>query len=107
MATAYRWLALQLDAHPDSDAARIVRAGLEDSASFGMAGEASRGGVPVAGKTGTADSAGSDETHGWFAGFSTVDRAQTIVTVYLPSGRGADAARLAGEVLAHAQQERR
>jgi cell division protein FtsI/penicillin-binding protein 2 len=107
MATAYRWLALQLDAHPDSDAARIVRAGLEDSASFGMAGEASHGGVPVAGKTGTAESAGSDGTHGWFTGFSPLDRAQTIVTVYLPSGRGTDAARVAGEVLAHARQERR
>jgi len=106
MASAYRWLALQLGAHPDSDAARIVRAGLEDSASFGMAGEASQGGVPVAGKTGTADSAGSEATHGWFAGFSPVDRAQAVVTVYLPSGRGADAARLAGDVFAHAQRER-
>ena len=48
-----RWLLI-----PD-DAAQVVRAGLQDSASFGMAGQASLGGVPVLGKTGTAEGTGS------------------------------------------------
>src|ERR1700722_12913210 len=55
LAEAYRWLAMELAAHPDSGAAQVVRAGLEDSASFGMAGQASLGGVAVMGKTGTAE----------------------------------------------------
>ena len=37
LAVAYRWLALQFAAHPDIEAAQVVRAGIEDSASFGMA----------------------------------------------------------------------
>ncbi len=53
-AVAYRWLANQISAHSDSAAAQVVQAGLQDSASFGMAGAASLGGVPIAGKTGTA-----------------------------------------------------
>jgi cell division protein FtsI/penicillin-binding protein 2 len=59
LATAYRWLALELAAHADSEAARVVRTGLVDSASFGMAGQASLGGVAVLGKTGTAEGASS------------------------------------------------
>ncbi len=58
LAAAYRWLVLELAAHPDSEATRVVRAGLEDSASFGMAGQASLGGVAVMGKTGTAEGSG-------------------------------------------------
>ena len=54
LATAYRWLATQLAAHADSAAAQVVQAGLQDSASFGMASVASLGGVSIAGKTGTA-----------------------------------------------------
>jgi len=45
LASAYRWLAIQLAAHADSAAAQVVQAGLQDSASFGMAGAASLGGV--------------------------------------------------------------
>jgi len=106
LAVAYHWLALQLEAHPDTEAARVVRAGLEDSASFGMAGEASLGGVPVAGKTGTAESTASSRTHGWFVGIAPADKMQVVVAIYLPTGRGADAAHLAGELLANAQPER-
>ena len=100
LARAYRWLALELAAHADSDAARVVCAGLEDSASFGMAGQASLGGVQVLGKTGTAESASSSSTHGWFVGLVPAQNPRVVVVVFLPAGRGADAAHVAGKLLA-------
>ena len=106
LAAAYRWLALALVAHSGTDASQVVRAGLQDSASFGMAGQASLGGVPVLGKTGTAEGTASSRTHGWFAGIAPAGKPQVVVVVYLPAGRGADAARVAGELLAHAPMER-
>lgn len=99
LAAAYRWLAGEMAAHPDSIAARTVRAGLEDSASFGMAGPASLGSVAVAGKTGTAESSPSSATHGWFVGLAPAEKPEVVVVVYVPAGRGADAARVAGELL--------
>jgi cell division protein FtsI/penicillin-binding protein 2 len=102
LAAAYRWLALELAAHRDSDAAQVVHAGLEDSASFGMAGQASLGGVAVLGKTGTAEGASSHRTHGWFVGLAPAENPQVVIAVFLPAGRGADAAHLAGDLLANA-----
>ncbi|MGD0480052.1 MAG: penicillin-binding transpeptidase domain-containing protein [Terracidiphilus sp.] len=102
LAAAYRWLAIELAAHSDSDAAQVVRAGLEDSASFGMAGQASLGGVAVLGKTGTADGASSPRTHGWFVGLAPARNPQVVIAVFLPAGRGADAAHVAGDLLANA-----
>ncbi|HEV2487282.1 MAG TPA: penicillin-binding transpeptidase domain-containing protein [Terracidiphilus sp.] len=102
LATAYRWLALELAAHPTSTTARVVRSGIEDSASFGMARQAGLGGVPIAGKTGTADGAASSQFHGWFAGIAPAEKPQVVVVVYLPAGRGADAAHVAAELFAHA-----
>jgi cell division protein FtsI/penicillin-binding protein 2 len=106
LAVAYRWLALELAAHPDSEAAQVVRVGLTDSASFGMADEASLGGLPVMGKTGTAEGADTHRTHGWFVGLAPATSPRVVVAVYVPSGRGADAAHLAGELLAHAPLDR-
>lgn len=106
LAAAYRWLTLELAAHPDSQAAQVVSAGLADSASFGMAGAASLGGVAVLGKTGTADGIASSQSHGWFAGLAPAQEPKVVIVVYLPSGRGADAARVAAEILAHAPVER-
>lgn len=106
LAMAYRWLALQMAAHPDSDAARVVRAGLEDSASFGMAGQASLGGIAVMGKTGTAEGMASSRSHGWFAGLAPALQPKVVIVVYEPAGRGADAARVAGVLLALAPVER-
>ncbi|MGB6692533.1 MAG: penicillin-binding transpeptidase domain-containing protein [Terracidiphilus sp.] len=105
LAEAYRWIAPELAAHPDSIASQTVRAGLRDTASFGMARQASLGGVQVAGKTGTAEGERSSQSHGWFAGFAPADKPQVVIVVYLPAGRGADAARVAGEVLAYAPLE--
>lgn len=101
LATAYRWLALQMAAHPDTKAALVVRAGIEDSANFGMARQAAAAGVSVAGKTGTAEGAASSQTHGWFAGIAPADKPQVVVVVYLPAGRGTEAARVAAELLSH------
>ncbi len=101
MAVAYRWLALELAAHPNTQAAQVVRAGIQDSASFGMARQAGLAGVPIAGKTGTAEGASSSQSHGWFAGIAPAAKPQVIVVVYLPAGRGADAAAVASMLLSH------
>jgi len=101
LATAYRWLAAQLAANPGSAAASVVQAGLTDSASFGAAGGAARGGVPVAGKTGTAGPETGGQSHGWFVGLAPANAPRAVIAVYLPAGRGRDAARVAAEVLAH------
>jgi cell division protein FtsI/penicillin-binding protein 2 len=106
LAVAYRWLALELAAHPETEAARVVSAGLADSASFGMAGAARLGGVAVLGKTGTADGIRSTQSHGWFAGLAPAIKPKVVIVVYLPAGRGADAAHVVGELLAHAPLER-
>jgi cell division protein FtsI/penicillin-binding protein 2 len=100
LASAYRWLALQIAAHPGSPAAQVVKAGLEDSASFGMAGAASLGGVPIAGKSGTASPAAGTQTHGWFVGLAPSEAPRVVIAVYLPAGHGADAASLAAALLA-------
>jgi cell division protein FtsI/penicillin-binding protein 2 len=121
LAAAYRWLALQLEAHPDSNAAQVVLSGLADSASFGIAGQASLGGVQVAGKTGTANLGPGTPSHGWFVGFAPASRPSespstshgpdpisetrdprpiVVICIYLPTGHGSDAARVAADVLA-------
>jgi cell division protein FtsI/penicillin-binding protein 2 len=102
LAHAYRRLASKLDAHPGNIAGDTVRAGLADSVESGMAQPASQNRISVAGKTGTAESAGSPQTHGWFAGFAPAENPQVVIVVYLSSGRGMDAAHIAGLVLAHA-----
>ncbi len=102
LAIAYRSLALDLAAHSTSAAAAVVSAGLADSAQSGMAQPAGAGAVSVAGKTGTAENPGTHGTHGWFAGYAPALHPQVIIVVYLASGRGMDAAHIAGLVLAHA-----
>jgi cell division protein FtsI/penicillin-binding protein 2 len=100
---SYRWLANEMAKHPDSAAAQTVSAGLRDSADFGIASGASVGGASVTGKTGTAEGTQSSRTHGWFAGLAPAQDPQIVIVVYLPAGRGADAARLAGEILSKAR----
>ncbi len=100
LAEAYRSLATELASHAETTAAKVVRAGLADSASFGMAGAASLGGVPVAGKTGTASAESGGATHGWFVGLAPAQSPQVVVAVYLPVGNGSNAAQVAASVLA-------
>lgn len=102
LAEAYRWLALEMAVHPQSEAAQVVLSGLRDSAAYGMADEVHLSGVRVAGKTGTAEDSDSSRTHGWFVGLAPAGKPQVIVTLYVPAGRGADAAHLAGLLLNHA-----
>jgi cell division protein FtsI/penicillin-binding protein 2 len=99
LAEAYRSLAIELATHPEARAAQVVRAGLTDSASFGMAGTASLGGVPIAGKTGTASAESGGAAHGWFVGLAPAEAPQVVVAVYLPAGRGSDAAQIAASLL--------
>jgi cell division protein FtsI/penicillin-binding protein 2 len=106
LAAAYRWLVIQIVANPNSDATQVVREGLEDSVSFGMAGQANLGGVAVMGKTGTAEGDESSRTHGWFVGLAPAGKPKVVIAVYLPAGRGADAAHVAGVILANAPLER-
>jgi cell division protein FtsI/penicillin-binding protein 2 len=106
LAAAYRWLALRLAANPESQATQVVTAGIQDSARFGMARQASQGGVSVSGKTGTAEGEASTQSHGWFAGMAPAEKPQVVVVVYLPAGRGADAAGVAAQLLAHSPLRR-
>lgn len=101
LAEAYRWLALQLASHPGSAAAEVVQAGLNDSASFGIAAQASEGGVAVAGKTGTANFGAGTPSHGWFVGLAPAAQPKVVVVVYLQAGHGANAAAVAAALLAH------
>jgi cell division protein FtsI/penicillin-binding protein 2 len=101
LAAAYRWLAIQLETHGGSAAARAVHDGLADSASFGIASSASRGGVSIAGKTGTANVGPGTPSHGWFAGLVPAEQPRVVVVVYLPAGHGANAAEVAAELLGH------
>ncbi|MFP5234311.1 MAG: penicillin-binding transpeptidase domain-containing protein [Acidobacteriota bacterium] len=100
LAEAYRWLGRELTSNPSSVATRTVLAGLADSATFGMAGQAGLGGVSIAGKTGTAEGTDTARTHGWFAGLAPANQPRVVVVVFVPSGRGADAAHLASMILA-------
>jgi len=107
LAEAYRWLALQMAAHLQSGASQVVMSGLRDSAAYGMSDEVHLEGVRVAGKTGTAEDLNSSRTHGWFVGLAPAGNPQVVVTVFVPSGRGADAAHVAGVLLKHAPVGRR
>jgi len=101
LAEAYRSLAAEMAAHPETVATKTIAAGLRDSASFGMAGAASLGGVAVAGKTGTASAESGGATHGWFVGRVPAESPRVVVAVFLPAGRGSDAARVAAKLLEH------
>jgi hypothetical protein len=107
LAVAYRWLALRMMADRNSIATETVMGGLSDSATFGIAGEAHAGGVSVAGKTGTAESGGSKQTHGWFVGLVPALNPEIVIVVYLPVERGVDAAHIAGLVLGNSPMVRK
>ncbi len=91
MAVAYRKLALELD----DGRAPAVRDGLRDSVTYGMAHNADVPGMEIAGKTGTAGDGPQGRSHGWFAGAGYLGHQEVVIVIYLPSGNGADAARLA------------
>jgi len=92
LALAYRALALA--------APRVVVEGMEDAVEYGTAQQARVAGLAVAGKTGSVRSA-SGELLAWFAGFAP-SRAPRVVVAVRIEGRsgGADAAPVAGRILA-------
>ncbi len=95
MAIAYRKLALRL-----KDAGlNVVRDGLRDSVSYGMAHNAELPGMEIAGKTGTAADTAQGPSHGWFAGVAQLRQRNIALVIYLPHGNGADAASLAQHFL--------
>jgi stage II sporulation protein D len=91
VATAYRKLALELD----DSRVEAVRDGLYNSVRYGMAHNAFVPGMEIAGKTGTASDTMQGSSHGWFAGIGALGHERVVIVIYLPSGNGADAARLA------------
>jgi len=102
---AYRGLALRQAAGHGADAVgQIVSNGLKASTEFGMAHAAQPFGMDVAGKTGTARSAASVFTHGWFAGYAPAENPKIVLVVYLEHARGMDAAAMARKIFtAYAQ----
>ncbi len=95
---AYRNLALQ-KLQNQADLPAPVSEGLEHSVQYGMAHAAQPIGITAAGKTGTAASPGSAQTHAFFAGYAPADKPQVVLMVYLEHGRGADAAAIAAPIL--------
>jgi cell division protein FtsI/penicillin-binding protein 2 len=100
LAEAYRGLALEITRPDAVPAAHVVAAALEDSVRFGMADSARVAGIRIAGKTGTASAIEGTATHGWFVGYAPADKPRILVVVFLPRGRGSDAARCAGAIFA-------
>jgi penicillin-binding protein 2 len=82
----------------------IVRAGMRQSVTNGVARNAGIPNIAVAGKTGTAEfgteqANGKFPTHGWFIGFAPYDDPQVAIVVFLQRASGNDAAAAAGRML--------
>jgi penicillin-binding protein 2 len=86
-----------------------VRRGLFQvvNASWGTGGRASRPGLQVSGKTGTAEVAGH-KTHAWFCGYSSLQDPDIAVVVFIEHGGqgSAVAAYMAGEIFLWWQMNR-
>jgi penicillin-binding protein 2 len=72
---------------------QVVRTGMRQSVTSGVARNAAVSGIAVAGKTGTAEFGtqrpdGTYETHGWFAGFAPAEDPQIAVVVFVQRGSG-------------------
>ncbi|HEX3878807.1 MAG TPA: penicillin-binding transpeptidase domain-containing protein [Bryobacteraceae bacterium] len=92
LANAYRWLAL--------NAPEPVLAGLEGAVEYGTAHLARVPGLSLAGKTGTVRTAIGNRV-AWFAGFSPSRDARIALSVMIGGmSGGADAAPIAGRILA-------
>jgi len=97
---AYRWLAVRRrDPAAHGESLRVVFAGLEASAKYGMAAAALTDGLSVAGKTGTSIADEGKWTHGWFAGYAPAEAPAIALVIFLERGRGpTDAAAIAHDV---------
>lgn len=81
--------------------------GLRQSIAFGMAHAAQVDALEAAGKTGTAGSEESAQTHGLFVGYAPAENPEIALVVFLERGRGMDAAALAQPVFAEFAREKR
>lgn len=95
---AYRKLALRKRSGKVSPCEPVFQ-GLEHAVAYGTAHAAYVDGMKVAGKTGTAASASTSRTHGIFVGYAPADQPEIAMVVYVPQGRGLDAASIAQSVL--------
>ncbi len=80
---------------------QIVRDGMRQSVTSGVARNAGVSGVTVAGKTGTAEFGairddGTSETHGWFVGYAPAEDPEIAVIVFVQRGSGGSDASPAG-----------
>jgi cell division protein FtsI/penicillin-binding protein 2 len=103
----YRQLALRKRTGANLGPDAPVFAGLEDSVAFGMAHAAFVSDMKIAGKTGTAASASTPRTHGFFVGYAPADKPEIVMVVFLEQGRGMDAAAVAQSVFAAFARNRR
>jgi penicillin-binding protein 2 len=78
--------------------------GLEHAITYGTAHAAPVDGMKIAGKTGTASAAHGPRTHGIFFGYAPADRPEIATVVYIPQGRGLDAATVAHSVFQQYRQ---
>jgi penicillin-binding protein 2 len=82
-----------------------IRKGMRQVVTAGTANTLADARVAVAGKTGTAQTAG-DETHAWFTGFFPFDRPQYCICVFLEKGgHGSDASGLVKQIIASMDDE--
>ncbi len=80
----------------------ILRKGLKNVVAYGTGTAASVPGIPVAGKTGTAQRGASEiglSTHGAFACYAPADNPSLALVVFLDKAASRQAARIAGEIL--------
>jgi penicillin-binding protein 2 len=74
---------------PAADIA-TVRAGMRETVTAGSGRSLSLLATPVAGKTGTSQISGTDETHAWFTSFGPYAEPELVVTVLVERGGAGD-----------------
>ena len=83
----------------------VFQEAMRQAVSWGTAKRAAVAGIPVAGKTGTAEfgptlADGEHESHAWFTGFAPYGDPEVAIVVFLEKGNGAfDAAPLGAQIL--------
>lgn len=68
----------------------VVRDGMRQAVTEGSAKNLSLLSMPLAGKTGTAQTGQGEETHAWFTGFGPYDSPELVITVLLEKGGAGD-----------------
>ncbi|MBI3255936.1 MAG: penicillin-binding protein 2 [Candidatus Andersenbacteria bacterium] len=76
--------------HIDSQNINIVREGMRQTVTDGSGRQLSTLPIALAGKTGTAQIGGTENTHAWFTSFGPYDSPELVVTVLLEKGGAGD-----------------